>query len=73
MRALTGFVFVVIALVQVQVQAQFPREPEGVKRVRSKFHEGVEITYKNVSGRFYGLGWGGEGFGRCSFLGFLLA
>lgn len=28
--------------------AQFPPEPEGLKVLKSKFHENVTITYKEV-------------------------
>lgn len=31
------------------VAAQFPPEPEGIKVLRSKFHENVTISYKEVS------------------------
>lgn len=29
--------------------AQFPPEPEGLKVLKSKFHENVTITYKEAS------------------------
>lgn len=29
-------------------QAQFPPKPEGVKWLKSKFHENVTISYKEV-------------------------
>ena len=28
--------------------AQFPPKPEDVKTVKSKFHQGIEISYKEV-------------------------
>ena len=30
------------------VAAQFPPKPEGVKTVKSKFHEGISISYKKT-------------------------
>lgn len=32
--------------------AQFPPTPEGVKVLKSKFHQNVTISYKEVSCRF---------------------
>jgi hypothetical protein len=35
--------------------AQFPPEPEGLKVLKSKLHENVTITYKEVSGSSYSV------------------
>ena len=37
-----------LAICVFQCAAQFPRAPEGVKVVKSKFHEGISISYKEV-------------------------
>ena len=39
----------VFAVLMVLAHAQFPPTPEGVTVVKSKFHEGVTISYKDVS------------------------
>lgn len=52
MGAMVKFVpFLVIGLAwQIQhVAAQFPPPPEGVKVLKSKFHENVTISFKEVS------------------------
>jgi hypothetical protein len=36
------------ALLASSAVAQFPPKPEDVKTVKSKFHQGVEISYKEV-------------------------
>ena len=37
-----------LALFAGYATAQFPPTPEGVKVLKSKFHEGIEISYKEV-------------------------
>jgi len=36
------------ALWAASAVAQFPPKPEHVKTVKSKFHQGIEISYKEV-------------------------
>lgn len=38
------------ALFGVGVVAQFPPQPEGITVLKSKFHENVTISFKEVSG-----------------------
>lgn len=40
--------FSLLALAAVPVLAQFPPKPEGVTTLKSKYHEGVKISYKEV-------------------------
>ena len=45
-------VLIYVACLHSALAQYFPPQPEGLKILRSKFHDGVNITYKEVCNKY---------------------